>query len=98
MIFIMLLSKYAFYIAHRLAASNIYDEQEISLGFLNDVNVERRVLLLLQRLEVGKDRVVSTRPEGLLQKMGEVPQLVRVIGESEMAARGDIITRYLTDR
>jgi len=56
-----------------------------SLQLLYDVDVEGRVRLLAQVLEVGVDRMFGARPEGPLQQALEARQAVRVVGQTKVA-------------
>ena len=55
------------------------------LGLLNDMNVECRVVLVLQRFEVSEDRVLGLRSESASQEGGEIPESMRVIRKAEVA-------------
>ena len=54
------------------------------LHFFDHVNVERRVGLLTQRLEVGEYRVLRARAERSFQEAFKAGQAVRVVGQAEV--------------
>ena len=65
--------------------TRIHRRSPASLELLYDVDVEGRIRLLRQGLEVGVDRVLGAGSESPLEQTLEAGQAVRVVGQAEVA-------------